>query len=1567
MNKINNNRLLSIVVIFLMITTCIVLVTQIPTVHALSSADAIMQWKMNVNNGTDHDTDSVAGKIGNAYDTTSWYTGKLGNCMYFDGTNDHIQCASTSYGNMNSDDDFSLECWIYSTANNSYAGLVGKGDWTVSAYQIQRHSDGTIKFWFGQGAGNHNIMVTTINTTSLNTWYHVVVTYNGNEEPTGINIYLNSGIQALTTVADNDITSYDMTTTLPFQIGEYAISYKFTGKIDECVLYDKELNQTDINYRYNSGAGTELFETLPPESACVIGTPTPYANNSVNVDTDAEHYWTVPTSQPEGHLYYWSCTVKSMGGATMDSAVEPSTYNESAQSYINHLVTLACGTQYKVEVRTKTLIDLVWNNATFYFTTEYEQPVFSSESPTNTSTCEPFSSDFSVDIDSPNGTGMNVNITTTEISMPFLDQTYNSTTAQYVSLAGTQWYSQGFTMAYSGWISQIKLYMKRVGVGIGNCNVYLYNTMSGKPTTLVDTADPVDGDTIGTSSYQWVTFTFSTPVYKLATQQLHIVVSLPSSGVGDFIYWSSIGSNAYIGGNLAGSGDSGSTWTVYANNDGSFKQYYLTHTLITTSWSSYSGTNGTYTNVISPLNIGYNYTTVVSAHSQYSDYTNASYWFTASDNTAPYYSALTIANGSTGVTTSPTWSLTLDDDESTFDYNISCNGDYVEVISSLGGIKSLPMTGLLWGHVYTVYVNVTDYGGSSCPPISMNWYFTFTTVDADSPLVTFLYPLVSPVTISNPDHMYINVTFNMTDPNGLPMDYTIECDNGDSGVDWGVSNGTYYLNLTTAITLGTTYTIWVNVTNGFNASNVSTFFTTRTNTGIVFGTPSPANNSVGVTIGGGWSIPFTDADSPTYTDTVNISIEMSSGHSYLANLTAPNTGLCIYSGLSYTTNYTVWVNTTDEWGGVVTGIYYFRTAPFTMGGTPYLVYNTNQTFSFIDSNGSALDFSTLGFADWLYNSTDITGMDYYLHDGDLTINFTTLMVYEPFTIDFLNDATLVYQDYSNSLLCGDHVTHTLTLIKRVASVFYENVLNRTWNSPDWIGLKTDHKEYYIGQNIIFSYYIPDEDFSDGYSLVMHKHPNWVSGGGFWGTQSIFDNNVWKVPDVGLTLDYGQWITMILDSSTFTGGYPSVDTEYRINLGKDNAYWWFWNDIPTANGLTFKLLNVPLTPTGTFGSPSPVSPDVGTTVTFPFSGINNYGRVVFDDLFSQSEPPFVAFNILDSAVTYEFDLPSVYRVDLQVWNGDDEFITVDTISSFYVNSTTGNDTFGWQVEYLDPERKMIVVGLHPLEFAYSTLKAGTTDIVIRNPDGDTTRYSTQISSPARGIYSHMLASNVPIGIWNVTMYGNETFYFEFTVVADEHNYIDFVKLEYGVGDQFQVYVVHNTNSIIKFYKWDEIKKLYVGKGAKTYLDVTIPNGLITIEHDVVAPESGDWRVELWECDNRIEIRKLASYDCTVTVTASSVVIPTGGSILPSIDPTIGFIVGLIITLFCLLIPFIISKALNTASNPPALVFAFTGGLGISVSVILGFFPAWVIPFIAVIGVVIVMVLYFMNKRGGGEGI
>ena len=93
-------------------------------------------------------------------------------------------------------------------------------------------------------------------------------------------------------------------------------------------------------------------------------------------------------------------------------------------------------------------------------------------------------------------------------------------------------------------------------------------------------------------------------------------------------------------------------------------------------------------------------------------------------------------------------------------------------------------------------------------------------------------------------------------------------------------------------------------------------------------------------------------------------------------------------------------------------------------------------------------------------------------------------------------------------------------------------------------------------------------------------------------------------------------------------------------------------------------------------------------------------------------------------------------------------------------------------------------------------------------------------------------------------------------------------------------------------------------------------------------------------------------------------------LPKISSGIGFILGLIVTMVSMLIPLMLVTFINAKTKTevkiPVLVFGISGGLGIAVSVGLGFFPFWIVPFIAIIGIIIVAIFYIITNKGGEGG-
>jgi len=71
----------------------------------------------------------------------------------------------------------------------------------------------------------------------------------------------------------------------------------------------------------------------------------------------------------------------------------------------------------------------------------------------------------------------------------------------------------------------------------------------------------------------------------------------------------------------------------------------------------------------------------------------------------------------------------------------------------------------------------------------------------------------------------VNVTIN--DPNNDLMDWTIDMNTSDNNSGTGASNGAISCSISTPLEYFTTYTWWVNVTDGVNSTNATYTFTTE--------------------------------------------------------------------------------------------------------------------------------------------------------------------------------------------------------------------------------------------------------------------------------------------------------------------------------------------------------------------------------------------------------------------------------------------------------------------------------------------------------------------------------------------------------------------------------------------------------------------------------------------------------------------------------------------------------------------------------------------------------------------
>lgn len=260
-----------------------------------------------------------------------------------------------------------------------------------------------------------------------------------------------------------------------------------------------------------------------------------------------------------------------------------------------------------------------------------------------------------------------------------------------------------------------------------------------------------------------------------------------------------------------------------------------------------------------------------------------------------------------------------------------------------------------------------------------------------TPTADFTYSPINPSKQS-----VIEFTDISTDPDGDIVSWYWDFGDGDSSTDQ---------HPTHQYTTYGTYTVSLEVTDNHGVTNTTTQQIQVLSLPPVFNNPDPSNESTEQELSFTWSITIEDPEG----DTFNWNIECSNGQSNSANDDINGTKSLSISGLSFNTQYMIWVNATDgfdwtrEW-------FLFTTREQTIAGNPidftatadgrfiidlswikgsnadrtYIEYHSedepiwnpgDQTFLYNDTGTSTslsdlLPGQTVYFKAWSWNSTD---------------------------------------------------------------------------------------------------------------------------------------------------------------------------------------------------------------------------------------------------------------------------------------------------------------------------------------------------------------------------------------------------------------------------------------------------------------------------------------------------------------------------------------------------------------------------------------------------------------------
>ena len=173
----------------------------------------------------------------------------------FDGLNDYVDLGTELNSMFELGDSFSISVWIkFGNTATDRTIVANMMSGTLKGFQLRVRTNEAVRFVFAQTPSVWLNVDTSV--LAIDTWHHIVATYDGSNSTSGMNIYVNGSL-------DNDSTGgggtiLDMTSTDSVKIGKYTGGQFYAGKIDEVAIFDSELSASDVTAIYNSGSPDSL-------------------------------------------------------------------------------------------------------------------------------------------------------------------------------------------------------------------------------------------------------------------------------------------------------------------------------------------------------------------------------------------------------------------------------------------------------------------------------------------------------------------------------------------------------------------------------------------------------------------------------------------------------------------------------------------------------------------------------------------------------------------------------------------------------------------------------------------------------------------------------------------------------------------------------------------------------------------------------------------------------------------------------------------------------------------------------------------------------------------------------------------------------------------------------------------------------------------------------------------------------------------------------------------------------------------------------------------------------------
>ena len=167
----------------------------------------------------------------------------------FDGLNDYVDLGTELNSMFELGDSFSISVWIkFGNTATDRTIVANMMSGTLKGFQLRVRTNEAVRFVFAQTPSVWLNVDTSV--LAIDTWHHIVATYDGSNSTSGMNIYVNGSLDNDSTGGGGTIS--DMTSTDSVKIGKYTGGQVMNGEIGHCVIYNKELTAGEALQNYKA-------------------------------------------------------------------------------------------------------------------------------------------------------------------------------------------------------------------------------------------------------------------------------------------------------------------------------------------------------------------------------------------------------------------------------------------------------------------------------------------------------------------------------------------------------------------------------------------------------------------------------------------------------------------------------------------------------------------------------------------------------------------------------------------------------------------------------------------------------------------------------------------------------------------------------------------------------------------------------------------------------------------------------------------------------------------------------------------------------------------------------------------------------------------------------------------------------------------------------------------------------------------------------------------------------------------------------------------------------------------